>query len=35
MSGQISKVYAIKDYSKELKDEFKDLENKLERFKTN
>ena len=35
MSGQISKVYAIKDYSKELKDEFKDLENKFERFKTN
>lgn len=35
MTGQKSKVYAIKDHAKDLKDEFDGLENKLEQFKTN
>jgi methyl-accepting chemotaxis protein len=34
MSGQKSKVNAIKDHAKELNEEFGDMENKLERFKT-
>lgn len=34
MTGQKSKVYAIKDHAKDLKEEFEDLENKLKRFKT-
>lgn len=35
MTGQKQKVHTIKNHSKALKNEFDDLENKLERFKTN